>query len=104
MKWANANQWTDSTHEKFAALRRHLHEYDPNISFPALTERKLQVYVDSLLRKDLRNTTISKNLSFLRWFLRWAAKKGYYPGNLHDTFQTKDERRGREQGNNLLNP
>lgn len=57
------NQWTDSTHEKFAALRRHLYEYDPNISFPALTERKLQGYVDSLLRKDLRNTTISKNLS-----------------------------------------
>ena len=53
------NQWTDSTREKFAALRRHLHEYDPDISFPALTERKLQGYVDSLLRKDLRNTTIS---------------------------------------------
>ena len=83
------NQWTDSTHEKFAALRRHLYEYDPHISFPALTERKLQGYVDSLLRKDLRNTTISKNLSFLRWFLRWAAKKGYYPGNLHDTFKPK---------------
>ena len=83
------NQWTDSTREKFAALRRHLHEYDPDISFPALTERKLQGYVDSLLRKDLRNTTISKNLAFLRWFLRWAAKKGYYPGNLHDTFKPK---------------
>ena len=83
------NQWTDSTREKFAALRRHIHEYDPSISFPALTERKLQGYVDSLLRKKLRNTTISKNLSFLRWFLRWAAKKGYYPGNLHDTFKPK---------------
>lgn len=83
------NQWTASTHEKFAALRRHLYEYDPHISFPALTERKLQGYVDSLLRKDLRNTTISKNLSFLRWFFRWAAKKGYYPGNLHDTFKPK---------------
>lgn len=83
------NQWTDSTREKFAALRRHLHDYDPNISFPTLTERNLQGYVDSLLRKDLRNTTISKNLSFLRWFLRWAAKKGYYPGNLHDTFKPK---------------
>lgn len=28
----------------------------------------------------MRNTTIAKQISFLRWFLRWANKMGYYTG------------------------
>ena len=85
----NQNQWTSSTHQKFNALRQHLKLYDAKLSFPTITESKVQGYVDYLLKKGLRNTTIAKNLAFLRWFLRWAAKKGYYQGTLHDTFKPK---------------
>lgn len=83
------NQWTDGTFEKFAALRHHIATYDAKLSFPSLTEQKMQGYVDALLRKDMRNTTIAKNLAFFRWFLRWAHQKGYYQGNLHETFKPK---------------
>lgn len=83
------NQWTVSTHQKFNALRQHLKLYDAKLSFPTITENKVQGYVDYLLKKGLRNTTIAKNLAFLRWFLRWAAKKGYYQSTLHDTFKPK---------------
>lgn len=83
------NQWTPSTHEKFAALRRHLHDFDPQLSFPMINESKMQEYLSCLGKKGMRNTTIAKNLAFVRWFLRWAAQKGYYIGNVHDTYKPK---------------
>lgn len=83
------NQWTDSTFEKFSALKRHLQTFDPMLSFFTLSETKLQDYVDYLTRQEMKNTTIAKNLSFVRWFLRWAFNSGYYAGHLHETFKPK---------------
>lgn len=83
------NQWTESTFEKFSALKRHLQTFDPMLSFFTLSESKLQEYVDYLTRQEMKNTTIAKNLSFVRWFLRWAFNSGYYTGHLHETFKPK---------------
>lgn len=83
------NQWTESTFEKFAALKRHLQTFDPLLSFFTLSESKLQGYVEHLTEAGQRNTTIAKNLSFVRWFLRWAYTSGYYHGHLHETFKPK---------------
>ena len=79
------NQWTPSTFQKFRTLRHHLKSFCPTLSFPSLTEEKLQDFVAYYYKKDFRNTTISKQLAFLRW----AAQKGYYNGDLHDTFKPK---------------
>lgn len=83
------NQWTPATLEKFAALRNHLRSFDPYLSFQTLNEKKLQDFISYLSKKEFRNTTISKQLAFIRWFLRWSAQKGYYHGDLHNTFKPK---------------
>lgn len=83
------NEWTPSTKEKFAALKNHLQGFDKDLSFDVLSESKLQAYVQTLHDKDFHNTTVQKNLAFLRWFLRWSFAQGYYKGNLHDTFKPK---------------
>ena len=83
------NGWTDATQEKFRAIKAHLQSFDPSLSFYNLNEEKMQAYLSHLSKVGLRNTTIAKNLAFVRWFLRWAANKGYYLGNLHDTFKPK---------------
>ena len=83
------NQWTTGTMQKFHALRNHLTGFDPRLSFYSITESKLQEYAKYLTQNGLRNTTLAKNLALLRWFLRWAAKKGYYSGNAHATFRPK---------------
>ena len=83
------NQWTPSTFEKFAAIRHHLHDFDPKLSFPQITTAKMQEYVQYLNKKDMRNTTIAKHLAFVRWFLRWANANDYYHGNIHNTFKPK---------------
>jgi len=83
------NQWTSATYEKFAALNRHFRSFDPYMTFQTINDDKMQEYVSYLSKKGLRNTTIAKNIAFVRWFLRWAANKGYYQGTVHDTFKPK---------------
>lgn len=83
------NQWTPSTHEKFAAIRRHLAGFDPSLSLSRIDDSKMQDYVQYLNKKEMRNTTIAKHLAFVRWFLRWASNKGYYHGTVHQTFKPK---------------
>ena len=83
------NQWTYGTKQKFHTLRNHLTGFDPRLSFYSITENKLQEYAKFLTQQGLRNTTLAKNLALLRWFLRWAVKKGYYSGNAHITFRPK---------------
>lgn len=83
------NQWTPATLEKFAALRNHFKSFDPYLSFQTLNEKKLQDFIGYLSKKGFRNTTISKQLAFIRWFLRWSSQKGYYQGDLHNSFKPK---------------
>lgn len=83
------NQWTPGTFEKFKALKNHFKSFDPLLSFASFNEEKAQKFVEYLGNKGFRNTTVSKQLSFMRWFLRWAASKGYYNGDLHQNFKPK---------------
>ncbi|MDR1023382.1 MAG: site-specific integrase [Prevotellaceae bacterium] len=83
------NCWTKATYTKFSSLREHLQNFNPKLSFETLSDETLQGFVTSLHKSDLRNTTISKYVSFLRWFLRWAWSKGYHATTLHETFRPK---------------
>ena len=78
-----------TTYTKFNSLRKHLEAFNKNLTFDEINEVTLQKFITSLHKADLRNTTISKNMSFLRWFLRWAHHKGYNPSNVHETFKPK---------------
>jgi integrase len=84
------NNWPDSTYEKFAATKNHLKDFDSTLSFESFDEPKLTDYVDYLRdKKDMRNSTICKQLGFLKWFLRWSSKKGYNQNTAYDTFKPK---------------
>src|ERR1035437_1604352 len=84
------NNWTDSTCEKFAATKNHLKNFDSTLSFESFDESKLSDYVDYLRdKKDMRNSTIGKQIGFLKWFLRWSSKKGYNQNIAYDTFKPK---------------
>lgn len=100
------NEWTKATHTKFAAIRLHLYSYNPDLDLETLSEADMQGFLsymhtvkisnnDTRRDKDkeyeigLRNTTISKNIAFVKWFLRWAFSKSYYKGNLHLTWKPR---------------
>ena len=82
---SKVNQWTTATAAKLQTLKNHLTKYDANLKFEDFTEKKLfdyQFYLQK--KKNFKNSTIIKHFSFLRWFLRWAKKKGF---NNLDTFE-----------------
>lgn len=68
----SANQWTIATCQKFAALKNHLNSFAPGLTFDQLNETGLHDFVGYLRDMlNMRNSTIGKQLGFLKWFLRY---------------------------------
>ena len=84
------NGWSKATYEKFAAVKAHLSKFDSEVSFESLSESYLTRYVKFLEEKEgLRNTSILKQIAYLKWFLRWCSKKGYCMNNDYECFNPK---------------
>ena len=74
--------WTSSTIKKHMTVKRHLCDFSANLNFSDLNEKGLSKLTDFFLHdagksESLRNSTVKKNIKILKWFLRWATKKGY---------------------------
>ena len=84
------NDWTAATYTKFEAVRKHLEGFDSGLTFDAFDEVRLSDYVTYLREsKQMLNSTIGKQLGFLKWFLRWAFRKGYSDNRAFDGFKPK---------------
>lgn len=84
------NNWTDATFQKFTTMKKHLKSFNPNLDFDFFTESGLNDYIIYLRDdKKMRNSTIEKQLSFFKWFLRWADKKGYNKNKAYEFFRPK---------------
>jgi integrase len=77
------NEWSDATYHKFETIKNHLQNFDGNLKFEDLNDEKLYSFISYLHDvANLRNTTIAKYISYVKWFLRWAASKNYYAGKI----------------------
>lgn len=84
------NDWTPATYGKFNALKNHLSRFKKVNSFDFFTEKGLSDLVDFFRNKcSMLNSTIGKQLGYLKWFLRWAANKGYNQNLAYTTFVPK---------------
>ena len=85
-----SNGWTTSTCQKFSALKNHLSAFNATLSFEDLSEDNLSKFI-VFLREDLnmRNSTIAKQVAFLKWFLRWATTKGVNSNRAFESFAPK---------------
>lgn len=84
-----ANNWVPATYTKFGSLRKHLYAYMPKQRLNQLTKDNLQGFIQYLQSEGQMNTTISKYMSYVRWFLRWACNNGYYNGLLHEQYKPR---------------
>lgn len=80
------NNWAKSTYTKFSSLKIHLLNYNKKSKFTLegfdkATFAGFVAYLQTTVGQ--LNTTVAKNVGFLRWFLRWAAANGYYSGLAH---------------------
>ena len=84
------NQWTEATKTKLKVIKNHLFNFDPELAFEKLTEEKLVEYLNYLQQElKLKNSTILKHISFVKWFLRWSCRKGYNTNTFFDVFKPK---------------
>lgn len=73
-----ANNWTDGTYEKFRSVRKHIADFNAELKVDDFDSETIGNYLNFLQEvKLMRNTTIKKQLGFLKWYLRWADAKGY---------------------------
>ena len=87
---SRANSWATSTVSRFGYIRKHITDFTPNPTFESFNKQGLISYVNFLQgAKELRNTTITKNLTFLRWFLRWAVANGFSTNTDFEAFRPK---------------
>lgn len=78
------NNCTKSTYTKFSSLKAHLKNYNKKLTLEGFDKATFAGFVAHLQTKVRQlNTTVAKNVGFLRWFLRWAAANGYYTGLAH---------------------
>lgn len=78
------NDWTTSTSKIFTALKNHLTNFNDKLTFNDLGEAGLTNFLEYLKTVPLpdeqigmKNSTLKKHLSYLKWFLRWTIKKKY---------------------------
>ena len=83
------NAWTKGTITKVTTVTGHLVEILGDIPINDLTETDLSKVMSSLIKEDHRNTTVTKDLKIIKWFLRWAKRNRYYSGDAHETFAPK---------------
>lgn len=74
----SVNNWAGATGIKFQNIRNHLEAFKPDVDINYFSKDGLANFVAYQRDvKRLRNTTILKNLKFVKTFLRWAADKGH---------------------------
>ncbi|MBQ6204067.1 MAG: phage integrase SAM-like domain-containing protein, partial [Prevotella sp.] len=94
------NNWSESTHEKFHAMRNHLKGLRAykrkqglktfELVFDYFDDEGMLSYLEYLRDvKNLKNSTIEKNMEFLRWFLRWSLQKGFHTNTQFESFRPK---------------
>ena len=84
------NNWENSTYSKFDGVRKHLKTFDEKLSFEKIEDIWLSAYVNYLREvADMRNSSIEKQMDFLKWFLRWSVKKGYNSNVTFEAYKPK---------------
>jgi integrase len=72
------NQWSQGTLEPLWATRKHIESAGIYRSFDDFDEQGLVHFIDHLRNKCMmRENTVRKHFSNLRWFLNWAIRRGY---------------------------
>ena len=77
--------WQEGTYQKFRTIKKHLENFDPDLTFQKLDADGLIKYRDFLWETEkLNNATTNKHLDYVHQFLSWAEKNGYCNTNFRD--------------------
>lgn len=81
--------WSSGTYNRWKVIKSHLEEWRETMSVENFNEESMRQYMDFLYGKEMRNTTVAKNISSVRTFLRWCRKKGYTTNSEWDDYHPR---------------
>lgn len=82
--------WSEATLRKMQTVKRHMGDFAPFQTFDGFTTYNFAKYVEFLRTSEGHNdTTIQRQLGYVRWFCAWADRKGLMPSNDYDVFRPK---------------
>ena len=83
-------RWAQNTSKKWTTVRHHLKEFNEDLKYEDISDKTLSAYVLYCARDlGMLDSSIQKELSLLRWFLRWAEQKGYHSNNAYEKFRAR---------------
>lgn len=95
------NRWKEATYKMMRVVKGHLSDFNENLTWSNFTESGLYAYIHYLRtgtepnkptqegKPGLSESTVEKQVGFLKWFLRWADAKGYLKVKDYLTFKPK---------------
>jgi integrase len=103
----NHERWSIHTFRKARSTYNHLRAFEESegtrIDFNRIDKDFLDRYVRFFrIKFNHSNTTISKNLSVLKWFINWATEKGYNKNLLYRDYQLDWEAKPRLENSDLV--
>ena len=81
--------WSAKTITKNKILKSHLFDYNPDLTFHAITKDELLSFVKYLWEKDIFNETVKVYMVLFKSFLNWAKKEGYNQKDDYKDFELK---------------
>lgn len=91
LKDGRENQhWALNTYKKWITLRKHLERFNPHITFEDFNKDTLDAYVRYCATEfDMLDISVTKELSLMRWYLNWAADRGYHNNMVFKRYRAK---------------
>lgn len=83
------NNWADSTIRSLTSTYNHMRKFRPVWTEEDFTESTLSALLRRWALNRMRNSTVDKNVTNIKWYLGWLSKKSYYTGDLHKTFSPR---------------
>lgn len=69
--------WSKGTKQKVETIQRHIKKFNPDLKVGDITPETLSEFMQYLINKGLRDSTVNKAVKVTKWFCRWAADSGY---------------------------
>lgn len=87
---SSQNHWAYNTRKKFATIKNHIKEFKEDVAFEYFDKQGLNEYMAFLLdEKKMRNSTVCREVRFVKEFLQWGFQKGYYNNNAFKAFKPR---------------
>ena len=85
-----SGEWSKGTLHVLYSFRRMLEDFKPDVPLNKVDQSYMEALHKWMIEeRKLQGVTVSGNLIKMRWFLRWARKKGMYEGTVDIDYRPK---------------